>query len=246
MKINLQMFTTTGVFPVHDNVFKIGTQGRDSVAGDMKIVEDMVTFTVEIENEEDEWTPMDTSGWKRRLTTGKGLSISISGKRQYGDAGNDYIAGLILSLGNDSQTIFSWDLPNGDNLTMNCIVELNNPAGGDSTNVDNLDWVAKSDGLPVYTDSATLPTLTFTCTDHATAGATQVASVSPVLGGGNSYVYKVNGGLPVVGEDLTGDNWAAYTLTDAIPVVNGNTITLVEVDGSLLAVKGGQAAAVVA
>ena len=37
----------------------------------------------------EEWTPMDTEGWGRRLTTGKMFTISSSGKRNIGDSGND-------------------------------------------------------------------------------------------------------------------------------------------------------------
>jgi hypothetical protein len=91
-----------------------------------------------------------------------------------------------------------------------------------------------------------LPLLTFVCEDHATAGATKITSVSPALTGGNSYLYKVNGALPLVGDDLTGLGWAAYTLDAVIPVVNGNLITLVEVSTGDIAVKGGTGTAVVA
>ena len=37
---------------------------------------------------------MDTEGWGRRLTTGKMFTISLSGKRNIGDSGNDYVAAL--------------------------------------------------------------------------------------------------------------------------------------------------------
>ena len=34
----------------------------------------------------------DQAGWTRRLTTGKSLGMTMGGKRNYGDEGNDYIA----------------------------------------------------------------------------------------------------------------------------------------------------------
>jgi hypothetical protein len=245
MKINLQLFATMGVFPVHNNVFKIGIAGRASVANDMKTVKDLETFSPAIDANTEEWTPMDTAGWIRRAVTGKGLSFSFTGKRNYGDAGNDYIAGLLLKTGQDVETKFEWTLPNGDVFSMNCIVNLTTPAGGDSTNIDTLEFEVMSDGLPSYTSNAALPELTFVCEDHATAGATKIMAVVPALTGGNSYLYKVNGGIPVLDADLTGLAWAAYVLGDPIPVVSGNKITLIEVSAALLAKKGGQADAVV-
>jgi hypothetical protein len=91
------------------------------------------------------------------------------------------------------------------------------------------------------------PELTFTCTDHATEASTQIASVSPALTGGNSYLVAVGEfEIPEVGLDMTEDtDFAAYTLTDAIAATNGDTVTLVEIDADSKVVKGGQALAVV-
>lgn len=87
--------------------------------------------------------------------------------------------------------------------------------------------------------------LTFVCTDHATAGATQVATVSPVVGAGESLMYRVNVGLPYVGQILTAP-WTAYTAADALPAINGDIITLAKVTTATGAVlKRGQATAVV-
>ncbi|WHH58485.1 hypothetical protein [Petroclostridium sp. X23] len=142
----------TGVFPVHNNKFKINTAGR--VTTDpltMVVVKDLETFSPSIDANTEEWTPMDTEGWIRRAVTGKGLSFSFTGKRNYGDPGNDYVAGLLLGTGQDVESIFEWELPNGDKLTMNCIINLTTPAGGDSTNIDTLEFEVLSDGLPAYT-----------------------------------------------------------------------------------------------
>lgn len=245
--IDLQLFATTGVFPVHSNIFKIGTAGRASSAGQMLIIKDLETFQPSIDGNTEEWTPMDQSGWIRRAVTGKGLTFAFTGKRNYGDPGNDYVAGLLLKVGPDVETKLEWTLPNGDKLTLNCVINLSASAGGDSTNIDALEFEVLSDGLPVYTPVAgALGVLTFVCSDHATAGATQVASVSPILGGSNSYFYKINGTLPALNEDLNGKGWTAYTLAGAIPTFVGNDVTLVEaVTATKLALKGGISAAVI-
>lgn len=243
-KLNLQLFT--GVYPVHNNVFKIGIAGRSSGAGDMKTIKDLETFSPAIDSNTEEWTPMDLAGWMRRAVTGKGITFSFTGKRNYGDDGNDYVAGLLLGTGQSVETVFEWTLPNGDVFTMDCVVNLITTAGGDSTNIDALEFEVLSDGLPVYTALAgLLDELTFVCTAGAVSG-TRIQAVSPIKGGDNSYFYKINGTLPALNESIVGNGWTAYTLGDDIDTVVGNDIALVEVvTATNLALKGGTAPAVV-
>lgn len=243
-KMNFQMFGT-GVFPVHNNIFKIGISGRASTALEMVTVKDLETFSPAIDGNVEEWTPMDQSGWTRRAVTGKGLTISFSGKRNYGDPGNNYIGNLILSVGQGVETKFEWVLPNGDVLSMDCIINVTTTAGGDSTNIDTLEFEVMSDGLPEYTANASLAALVFECEDGALAGTTKITSVVPTLTVGNSYLYKVNAGLPTLNASLVDSGWAAYTLGEDIPVINGNIITLVEATAASLAKKGGQSVSVV-
>lgn len=242
--INLQLFAGEGVFPVHNNIFKIGTAGRASGAGDMKVIKDLETFSPAIDANTEEWTPMDLEGWMRRAVTGKGLTFSFTGKRNYGDLGNDYIASLLLGTGQSVETVFEWTLPNGDVFNMDCVVNLVTTAGGDSTNIDTLEFEVMSDGKPVYTALAgLLEALTFVCTAGAVSG-TRVQAISPILDGGNAYFYKINGTLPALDTNLTGLGWTAYTLGDDIDTVNGNNIAIVEATG-LVAKKGGVSPAVV-
>lgn len=153
--INLQLFAAgTGVFPVHNNKFKIGKAGRASLAADMVVIKDLETFSPSIDGNTEEWTPMDTAGWVRRAVTGKGLTFSFSGKRNYGDPGNDYIGSLLLGTGQDVESKFEWEFPSGAKLTMDCVINLTTPAGGDSTNMDTLEFELLSDGLPVFTPAA--------------------------------------------------------------------------------------------
>ncbi len=149
------MAGSTGVYPVFNNKFKIGTNGLDSVEDtDMKTIADLETFSPSFDNTVEEWTPMDTEGWIRRLMTGKGFSIDLSGKRNIGDEGNDYVAGLVFKTGKDVETKFQWEFPSGAKVTFNCIVNVSNVSGGDSTNVGALEFSVMSNGKPTYTPAA--------------------------------------------------------------------------------------------
>lgn len=142
---------TSGVFPVYNNVFKIGTAGRNSAASDMKTIADMTSFSVSINGNVEEWTPMTTEGWVRRLMTGKGFSITLSGKRHVGDDGNDYLAGLKFVTGQDANSKFEWVIPDGTTISFDCVVNITTD-GGESTDVNALEVEILSDGKPTVTN----------------------------------------------------------------------------------------------
>lgn len=144
------MGAVSGVYPVFNNVFKIGTKGKTSSEENMKPIADLETFSVSLDNTIEEWTPMTTQGWVRRLQTGKGFSISLSGKRNVGDEGNDYVAGLMFKTGQDVETKFVWEMPSGMKVEFDCLVNISS-AGGDSTAVDGLEFEVMSNGAPTVT-----------------------------------------------------------------------------------------------
>lgn len=137
------------VYPVNNIKFKIG-----KTAEDVQIVKDMETFSLSIDNGVEEWNPMDQEGWMRRLMTSKSLTIGLNGKRNYGDPGNDYVAGLAYANGPDANGVLQVEFPNGDVLEMNCVINVTACGGGDSTNVGALEFECQSDGKPEYTPAA--------------------------------------------------------------------------------------------
>lgn len=150
------MAANTGVYPVFDNVFKIGKSGRLSETSDMVSIAEMESFSISIDGNVEEWKPMESAGWTKRMTTGKSLTISLSGKHCPSDAGNAYIAGLAWKSGTDCDTKFEWDFPNGDKLEFDAVVNVTNIGGGDSTNVAALEFDVMSHGKPTYTPAATV------------------------------------------------------------------------------------------
>ena len=143
----------TGVYPVYENQFKVGTSEES-----LKTIADMDTFSVALDNGVEEWNPFDQKGWVRRLMTSKSVTISISGKRNYGDEGNDFVAGMALKNGRDAEGVLQWTFPDGATLLFqNAIFNVTNWGGGDSTNVIPLEFDVMSNGKPTYTE-ATEPT----------------------------------------------------------------------------------------
>lgn len=140
-----------GVVPTFDLSFKIGKSGRTSEAADMIEIKDLEGLTPSIDGGIEEWNPMNTHGWVRRLLTSKSFSISFTGKRNYGDPGNDYVAGLAFKNGQNVNTVFEIVFPNEDKLKFDCVVNVTTPFGGDSTAPNSLEFEVLSDGEPVYT-----------------------------------------------------------------------------------------------
>ncbi|MCD7829031.1 MAG: hypothetical protein LUG58_01170 [Clostridiales bacterium] len=138
---------TTGVFPCYQNQFEIGASSASASS-----IADMESFSVSIDNGVEEWTPFDTEGWVRRLLTAKGFTITVTGKRNVGDTGNDFVAGLFIKNGRDAEAYFKWTFPDGATLVIDeAVINVTNIGAGDSTAVGPLEFEVQSNGKPTYT-----------------------------------------------------------------------------------------------
>lgn len=142
----------TGVYPCYKNQFAIDiTGGNGTTESNLKTIADMESFGVSIDGNNEEWTPYDTEGWKRTTVTGKSLTISVSGKRNIGDDGNDYVAGIALKIGRECETTVIWNFPSGAKLLIPCVVSVTEWGAGDSTAVAPLAFDIISNGKPTFT-----------------------------------------------------------------------------------------------
>ena len=150
------MATKTGVYPVYENQFQVGASKEA-----LKDIADMESFSVKLDNGVEEWNPLDQKGWVRRLMTSKSVTISISGKRNFGDAGNDYVAGLALKNGRDVEGCLQWTFPDGAKLVFeNAVYNITNWGAGKSIEVIPLEFDVMSNGKPTYTETASQSTKT--------------------------------------------------------------------------------------
>ena len=144
---------TTGVYPVFDIVFSIGTKGLASAEEDMASIKDMESFSLAIEGTTQKWSTLDMAGWSRALMTGKGLTISLKGKRNVGDPGNDYVSSITFKDGLDCTTKASVDFPDGSKLEFNCVIDVKSFLGGEAQDVAPLEFDMIVDGKPVFTEA---------------------------------------------------------------------------------------------
>lgn len=153
------MTAFTGVFPVYNLIFKIGIKGKNSISTDMKEIADVENLGIKLDGKVEEWTTMTTKGWSRALMTGKSFSISLKGKRHVGDLGNDYIAATAWKDGLECSSKAAIEFPDGSKLEFDCVINVTNIGGDDSTKVAPLEFELKADGKPVFTTADELLSL---------------------------------------------------------------------------------------
>ena len=146
----------SGVFPVYNLIFKIGTKGKASTEEDMVSIAQMETFSLSIDGTVEEWTTMSEAGWSNSLMTGKKFTIGLKGKRCVGDKGNDYVADIAWKDGLDCSTKGEIEFPDGSKLAFNCVINVKNIGGADSTNVAPLEFEMIGDGKPTLTPAPSL------------------------------------------------------------------------------------------
>lgn len=140
---------TTGVYPCYENQFKIATTAAGEATAP---IADCESFSVSFDNGVEEWTPFDTEGWTRRLLTAKSISISVTAKRNVGDAGNDAVADLAWKNGREAERDFAWTFPDGTEVKFNdAVINVTNVGAGDSTAVAPLEFEILSNGMPDIT-----------------------------------------------------------------------------------------------
>ena len=144
------MSTTSGVYPCYENQFKI-VPGTGTAVG----IADCESFSVSFDNGIEEWHPFEQEGWVRRLLTSKGITITVTAKRNVGDTGNDYVAGLAWKNGREVETDFEWSFPDGTKVTFtDAVINVTNIGSADSTNVAPLEFEVQSNGKPTVTPAA--------------------------------------------------------------------------------------------
>lgn len=143
----------TGVYPCYENQFQINVSTGETES--MKTIADCESFSVSFDNGVEEWHPFDTEGWVRRLLTGKGVTISVTAKRNVGDDGNDAVAALAWVNGRDAEKTVQWTFPDGTVVKFaDAVINVTNIGAGDSTAVAPLEFDIMSNGKPTITPVA--------------------------------------------------------------------------------------------
>ena len=141
----------TGVVPCYEGMIKVGA--TKETATDIK---DMESMSVSFDNGVEEWTPYGESGWTRRLPTAKSVTVSVSGKRNIGDTGNDFVAEKAFKNGQDAMGYFAIVFPDGTTVSWdNAVYSVTALFMADATNAAPLEFDVMSNGKPTITEPTT-------------------------------------------------------------------------------------------
>jgi len=144
------------VYPAGLLQIRVWSKGRSTTASTDKLpIMDVETLDFTFSNGVENWTPYETSGWQRALMTAKAASVTVTAKRNIGDAGNDYIAGLFMTNGEDANSGLDITFPGGSVFSMPAVVNVTSIGGGAATDVSPLVAEFQSDGEPTYTPATT-------------------------------------------------------------------------------------------
>lgn len=142
----------TGVYPCYKNQFQIKVPGSGSAADTYEDIADLETFSVAFDNGVEEWNPFEHEGWVRRMMTAKSVTITVNGKRNVGDDGNDYVASMAFKNGREAEADFQWTFPDGTVVEFaGSPINVTELGSGDSTNVGPLAFEVLSNGKPTVT-----------------------------------------------------------------------------------------------
>lgn len=114
------------VYLCRRDTFKIGATKETATT-----IADATTFKVEIEMSIDEWIDF-TTGKKRRMVVTEGVKVTIDGKRNYEDEGNNFLCDTPWNDAEDGEFYFECKLPNGSVIEMpSAVAEVSNIGFGD-------------------------------------------------------------------------------------------------------------------
>lgn len=138
------------VYPVNANSIKVKAHSVSSTSDTYNTIADMESATISVDTGVETWYGMAEGGWQKALATSKALTVDMSGKRSYGDTGNDLIAGMWNTNGTNALADVQITLPDGAELTFTAVVQVTNIWGGDATAVGALEFSLICDGKPEY------------------------------------------------------------------------------------------------
>ena len=143
-----------GNYPVqnHYNNFLINKDGVDGEDTSFVKIAGIETFDMSFDKTTQEDKGWENDGFFGSEVTGIKVTFSLSGKRKYGDEGNDYIASTAWLIGNKTRSKAKWVLPTGQVVTFPVIVVAKKIAGGSSEDVDALEVELIMNGKPTIVD----------------------------------------------------------------------------------------------
>lgn len=158
---------------VWQNIFRISINDRHA-SPNYQTIANLETVEMAIDGNVVDWFALDAQGFARNMITAKKIAFNCAAKLTPGDAGNDYVAGKMLSVGSGARSMFQLTFPTGAVLFGNCNINVTSGLGA-AEDVDALEFEILVDGAPIFA---------VTASNNLTALVLTTATLFPTFAGG--------------------------------------------------------------
>lgn len=136
----------SGMYKVYENQFLVGdTEETATFPSRIK------TFSVTVEDGTEEWNDFDNGDWTLIAGTNKKITFKLTGLRDVGNEGNDYLASKFVATGDAKEGFFSFTQPDGKTYKWTKAVYKTDFTGGDGPNKEAIETEISSNGRPTVT-----------------------------------------------------------------------------------------------
>jgi hypothetical protein len=137
----------------HKNKIQIGPVGCEDTA--LMTIAGFETVDITTDNDIQEKSFYEDEGWLFRMVTGKSMTFGFTGTRIVGDPGNDFVAAAAFANGEDCNARLVWTTASGKTkLDMTSVLNVSKVAGGETKNLDPMEFEALSSRKPTITITA--------------------------------------------------------------------------------------------
>ena len=112
------------------------------------------TITPTLKETDDTTHYYDGGNFGTEDVTAKTINIAFSGNRKEGDTAQDFVAGKLLSVGDNLKALIRWTQPSGDQIVFLSTLTAIAVSGGKASDKQTFSFTAISNGQPVFTAAA--------------------------------------------------------------------------------------------
>lgn len=201
-----------------------------------RIAKGITSFVPSYNDVLDQSAYIDGNGFGSTDKTGAQWIGTASGHRVYGDASQDFVAGLKLKMGDDCKTNFVGYDQLGNKLEVSSVTVCNIvDGGGEAQGKTEFTYELHGNGKPTLTPGSAAAALTATVAVGVAVGTT---SFSATPGSGNHLGYRLTAAaLTPNGYSWSGDDVITYTSGDDIAATAGQYINMYEIDADGSVIK---------
>jgi hypothetical protein len=186
-------------------------------------------------DEVDQKQYLDGDGYGSSDVTGKQRIINCSGDRVFGDAAQDYIAGLQSIVGDGLKTNVRYTAPDGSQFSGKCTIANIEEGAGSANEKMGFSFEIHVNGRPSEIPAVTASALTITV---AAGVAVATTSFTATAGAGNTLAYRLSAAsLGLFNLNQYVDGYIDYISGADIKATAGQILTAFELDANKRLVK---------